>query len=189
ALSLTVVAAPARPGPLGDPTAGPPLAPAAAAWQRLLARTGADRWHAAGYRGRGVKVAVLDIRFVGWRTQLGAALPPAEHVTARSFRADGDLEARDCEHGVLCGEILHALAPDAELLLANWEPGRLDQFLAAVRWAKRQGARVLSVSVITPSWSDGAGGGAGPRRLAGLVGPADSPAGLLCVPRARNATD
>src|SRR5207248_5503316 len=80
--------------------------------QRHLARTGADRWHAAGYCGQGVKVAVLDTCFRGWRDHLGKVLPA--HVTARSFRSDGSLEFRESQHGILCGEVVHTLAPDAE---------------------------------------------------------------------------
>src|SRR5437764_10880538 len=87
---------------------------------QLLARLGADRWLAAGARGQGVKVLVIDSGFRGWRTQLGAALPRL--VLARSFRADASLEGRDSQHGVMCGEVIHTLAPDAELLFANWEP-------------------------------------------------------------------
>src|SRR5436190_636996 len=67
--------------------------------------------------------------------------------------------ARDSQHGILCAEVVHALAPDAELLLANWEPDSPERFLDAVRWARQQGARVVTCSVIMPSWSDGEGGG------------------------------
>src|SRR5262245_15461904 len=35
----------------------------ALARDRHLARLGVDRWHAAGHRGRGVKVAILDSGF------------------------------------------------------------------------------------------------------------------------------
>jgi subtilisin family serine protease len=133
-----------------------------------LARLGVDRWHAAGYRGQGVKIAILDTGFRGYRAHLGQALP--NQVTARSFRTDGDLEAKDSQHGILCGEVVHALAPDAELLLANWEPDRSDQFLQAVAWARAQGARILSSSLIMPSWSDGEGGGSVHAALARLLG-------------------
>src|SRR5947199_8429330 len=71
----------------------------------LLARLGADRWHAAGHRGRGVTVAVLDTGFRGWRAHLGAALPRT--IPSRSFRADGLMETRDSQHGILCGEVVH----------------------------------------------------------------------------------
>src|SRR5262245_38804384 len=49
-------------------TLSPPL-PYSAAWMRKqhLARLGVDRWHDAGLRGRGVKIAVLDSGFRGYR--------------------------------------------------------------------------------------------------------------------------
>jgi hypothetical protein len=60
--------------------------------QRLkhLARLGLDRWHRLGHRGKGVKVAVLDSGFRGYREHLGKALP--KQVTVRSFRDDRNLE-------------------------------------------------------------------------------------------------
>src|SRR5262249_34188481 len=133
-----------------------------------LSRLGVERWHAEGYRGRGVKVAILDSGFRGYRAHLGHALP--DRVTCRSFRPDGNLEAKDSQHGILCGEVIHALAPEAELLFANWEPDRADEFLQAARWAREQGARILSCSLIMPSWSDGEGGGLVHEALAGIVG-------------------
>jgi subtilisin family serine protease len=66
--------------------------------------------------------------------------------------------------------VVHAVAPEAELLFANWEPGDPEQFLEAVRWARRQGAQVLSCSVIMPSWSDGDGGGPVHEALARILG-------------------
>lgn len=154
--------------------------------QRLLhlAGLGVDRWHAAGNRGRGIKIAILDTGFRGYRACLGRALP--DHVVARSFRADGDLEAKDSQHGILCGEVIHALAPDAELLLANWEPDRSDQFLEAVRWARQMGARILSCSLIMPSWSDGEGGGTVHAALARVLGSGDDAADALCFASAGN---
>jgi hypothetical protein len=155
--------------------------------RKHLVRVGADFWQAAGFRGQGVKVAVLDTGFRGYRAQLGKVLPA--HVAVHSFRADGNLEARDSQHGILCGEIVHALAPDAELLFANWEVERPDQFLAAVRWAHSQGARVISCSVVMPSLSDGEGGGAVHRELARLLGPGGNPGDVLCFASAGNTTD
>jgi subtilisin family serine protease len=144
---------------------------------RLLGWMGASAWHEAGFRGKGLKVAVLDSGFAGYREQLGKALPAA--VQTKSFRADGNLEARASQHGVLCAEVLHALAPEAELLLANWEPERPESFLAAVRWARREGARVLSCSVIMPSWSDGEGHGPAHTELARALGKGDKLDALL----------
>jgi subtilisin family serine protease len=163
-----------------------PPSPYSPAWlrQQHLARLGVDRWHASGFRGQGVKVAVLDSGFRGYRQFLGKALPA--RVTVRSFRDDGNLEARDSQHGILCAEVLHALAPDADLLLANWEPDRPESFLAAARWAREQGARVLSCSLIMPSWSDGEGGGRVNEELAQVVGAGADRGDLLCFASAGN---
>lgn len=144
-----------------EPTANtaPPLSPEAVLEQRkrLFARLGVDRWHKAGQLGRGLKIAILDSGFRDYKAALGKALPAK--VTTRSFRQDGNLEARDSQHGILCGEVIHALAPQAELLFANWDFERPSTFLDAVRWAREQGANILSCSLIMPSWSDGEGGG------------------------------
>ncbi len=160
---------------------------AASPWAQQQARLGADRWQASGFRGQGVKVAVLDTGFRGYRKFLGTALP--SRVTVHSFRDDGDLEGKDSEHGIMCAEVIHALAPDAELLLANWDWDCPDQFLEAVRWARQQGARVISCSCIMPSWSDGDGNGAIHRVLAGLLGSGASPGDVLCFASAGNTTD
>jgi subtilisin family serine protease len=147
--------------------------------EKHLASLGVPAWHAAGCRGQGVKVAVLDTGFRGYRDSLGKALPAK--VTARSFRADGDLEGRDSQHGILCAEVVHALAPDAELILASWDGDHPDQFLDAVRWARDQGACILTCSVVTPTWSDGEGGGPVHERLAKLLGES-----VLCFASAGN---
>jgi subtilisin family serine protease len=149
-----------------------------------LASLGVERWHAAGIRGKGVKIAVLDTGFRNYRSLLGKALP--RQVTVRCFRDDGDFEGRDSQHGILCSEVLHALAPEAELLLATWEPSSPEQFLQAVRWAKQQGARVLSCSIIMPSWSDGEGGGPVHAALAQIVGSGKGPGDMLCFASAGN---
>ena len=151
---------------------------------RHLEALGVLRWHEAGSRGAGVKVAVLDSGFRGYRERLGSALP--ERVTVRSFRRDGRLEARDSNHGVLCGEVIHAIAPQAELIFANWEPDRPETFVEAARWCREQGARVLSCSVVMPAWSDGEGGGEVHRELAGVFHVDDGRKDLLAVACAGN---
>jgi subtilisin family serine protease len=152
-----------------------------------LEQLGVDRWHATGQRGRGLKVAVLDSGFAGYHDRLGRALPRS--VTVRSFRSDGNLEARDSQHGILCGEVVHALAPDADLLFANWEPQHPDQFLDAVRWAIAQGARVITCSIIMPTWSDGEGGGPVHAELSRLLGDASRADGVLFFACAGNTAD
>jgi hypothetical protein len=150
----------------------------------LLEQLGVKPWHRSGYLGRGVKVAVLDSGFAGYRAHLGKALP--DRVVAKSFRFDGELEARDSQHGILCGEVIHTLAPEAELLFANWEPERPGQFLEALKWAREQGARVVSCSVIMPSWSDCEGHGPVHEALARLLGPGNGLSDGLCFASAGN---
>jgi subtilisin family serine protease len=151
---------------------------------KLLSRLGADRWHQAGDRGRGVKVLVIDSGFRGWRGYLGAALPST--VLARAFRADASLETRDSLHGVRCGEVIHSLAPEAELIFANWEPEDSTSFVRAVQWGREQGARVVSCSVIMPGWSDGEGGGPIHAALTRIVGDGNARTDLLAVACAGN---
>ena len=95
------------------PAANPSPEPSRPTWQiqaeerrsQLLAQMGADRWPSAGFRGKGVKIAVLDTGWRGWRNHLGKALPAS--VLAHSFRADGNLEWKDNQHGILCAEVIH----------------------------------------------------------------------------------
>ncbi|MFO0845152.1 MAG: S8 family serine peptidase [Gemmataceae bacterium] len=136
-------------------------------------KLGAARWHAAGYRGHGVKVCVLDTDFRGFRDALGESLPRALH--ARSFRLDKALEPAGNAHGLRAAQVVHALAPEADLLLANWDSSSPDHFLEAVRWAREKGARIITCSVTHATWSDGDGGGPAHRRLQQLLGRGDRP--------------
>ena len=43
--------------------------------QQHLDRLGVSRWQAAAYRGQGIKVAVLDTGFRGYKDLLGKSLP------------------------------------------------------------------------------------------------------------------
>jgi subtilisin family serine protease len=149
-----------------------------------MSRSDVAAWHSAGLRGQGVKVAVLDSGFRGYRDHLGKGLP--KQVTVQSFRLDGNLEARDSQHGILCGEVIHTLAPEADLLFANWEPDRPEQFLKAVRWARAQGARIISCSLIMPCWSDGEGGGSVHEELARILAGDNNQNSLLCFASAGN---
>ena len=129
-------------------------------------------------------MAILDSGFRGYRDHLGKSLP--RHVTVRSFRTDRNLEAKDSQHGILCGEVVHALAPDADLLFANWESDSPDRFLDAVSWARKEGARVISCSVIMPSWSDGEGHGRIHDALSDILGRGDLASDVLCFASAGN---
>ena len=185
-LLCTLVLAVAGPTLLGQhATLGPPR-PLVAVGPReqALSRLGVDGWHQAGMRGRGIKVAILDSGFHAYKSFLGDVLPAS--IPVKSFRWDGNLEARDSQHGILCGEVIHAVAPEAELLFLNWEPDHPETLLKAVHWAKEQGVKVLSCSLIMPSWSDGEGGGTIHEALAKVLGKGAGASDMLFFASAGN---
>ena len=124
------------------------------------------RWHAAGFTGQQITVAVLDSGFRGYRVHLPAS------VEAKSFRTDGNLEPNDSMHGLICADATRRLAPGCDLILANWEPDDPRSFIAAVRWCRQHGARIVSCSLVMPGWSDGRGGGPIHRELREALGDA-----------------
>lgn len=102
-----------------------------------------QRLHDQGIRGRGVKVGILDFGFEGYDAlvQRGALPQPA---AARAFTQSGTLE-NDKVHGTACAEIVHAVAPEAELYLAAVD-GREGQIVAAAQWLVAQGVDIISFS-------------------------------------------
>src|SRR5262249_1512222 len=86
-------------------------------------KSNAKEGHAAGFTGTGVKVGIIDLGFKGYKAQLGKGLP--QNVTAKSFTSSPNIEGTE-EHGAAVAEIVHAMAPNAEIYLAN-----VDQDLAS----------------------------------------------------------
>jgi subtilisin family serine protease len=103
--------------------------------------TQANDWHAQGITGQGVKVGVLDLGFGGYQELRGQELP--ENVTVEIF---GDEYAFDVEvHGTACAEIVHEMAPGAELYLAYYDGTDVAMGLA-VEWLISQGVDIISNS-------------------------------------------
>ena len=99
-------------------------------------------WHAAGFTGQGIKIGVLDMGFNTYRSFLGGELP--ENVTVRSFISGAEIDNTDTEHGAACAEIIHDIAPDAELFFAAYETD-VEQF-QAIDWLVSQGVNIISHS-------------------------------------------
>jgi hypothetical protein len=151
---------------------------------RQLSQLGVDAWRRQGFEGAGVKIAILDSGFRGYRDFLGRTLP--ENVQVKSFRRDGDLEARESSHGVHCAEVIHAIAPKAALVFVSWEPDDPESFLDAARWCRQQGANIISCSVIIPAFSDAEGHGSVHRELSKIFGNGERPGDLLPIASAGN---
>ena len=121
-----------------------------------VALINADDWHTQGVTGAGVKVAILDLGFQGYESLLGTELPAT--VTVMSFRADGDITGAGQPHGTAVAEVVHEVAPGAELYLANFDTEV--ELANASAWLTSQG-----VEVINASWGyfvSGPGDGTGP---------------------------
>jgi len=116
---------------------------------------GATIWHTAGHTGEGVKVAILDRGFTGYAGLLGTELP--DSVTTQSFFAGSDIEG-DTSHGTACAEIIHDVAPDADIYLVNF--GTSVEMGNAVDWLINQGVDIISCSGGYPA--GGPGDGTGP---------------------------
>ncbi len=107
-----------------------------------VAVIGADVWQEAGITGKGVKVGVLDVGFDKYKNLLGSDLP--ENVLARSFIADTEIDQTGTVHGAAVAEIIHDIAPDAELVFAAYQT--LAEKQVAVDWLMSQGVNIISSS-------------------------------------------
>ena len=109
-------------------------------------------------RGDGVRVGILDIGFANYDRLLGSELPA--HVEARAFWDEGagpDITGGGETHGTACAEVVHDVAPGAELYFAN--AGTPEELREAVTWFVEQGVEVISHSI---AWPLGGGDGKGP---------------------------
>ena len=101
---------------------------------------GADEWHKAGFTGAGVRIGVLDLGFAGYEDLLGVELPDSVAVATFGWYDEEEV------HGIACAEIIHEVAPDAELLFA-WYDGSDAAMGEAVDWLVEQGVDIISHSV------------------------------------------
>jgi len=108
-----------------------------------VAVSGADAWHEAGYTGKGVKIGVLDLGFTGYLDLLGKQLP--ENVVAKSFVFGTSPEEANEVHGAAVAEVVHAMAPDAELYLAYYSGSEVSEG-RAVDWLLEQGVDIITHS-------------------------------------------
>ncbi len=105
-----------------------------------------EAWHGAGWTGRGTKIGILDSSFTGYAALLGAELPVS--VTTASFHFEG-LERGSNSHGTAVAEIVHDVAPGAELVLVNADSDHLSD---AVDFFITEGVDVINLS---GGWSVG----------------------------------
>lgn len=108
--------------------------------------SGAPAWQKAGFTGKGVKVGILDFGFRGYKKLLGKELPAT--VVLRSFRRDGKIEPDDGSeadvHGLAVAEIVHEMAPDAQLFFTDFDTAV--SFFNALNWLLSQKVDIINFS-------------------------------------------
>ena len=130
-----------------------------------VAAHGVPSWHAAGYKGSGVKIGVIDFSFEGFAGLMGSELPAT--VQARCYASVGNFTTNlsDCistsspersrRHGTGVTEALFDIAPLADYYIADASSYR--DLLNTVNWMVSQGVDVINMSL---AWGfDGPGDG------------------------------
>ena len=117
--------------------------------------TGADSVHSAGFTGNGVKIVVLDVGFKGLAEAQTNGDIPGDVIT-HDYSGKG-LQTQ-YRHGTACAEIVHDMAPDAELhLLKVYD--EIDLY-DSLEYCIQNGIDIVSASVVF--FGSGPGDGTGP---------------------------
>lgn len=132
----------------------PPLVPQTLVVSEGVALTGASNYHAQGFRGQGVKIAVIDLGFQGLTAaQSRGELPGG----IQTFDYTGTGIESGTNHGTAVAEIIYDMAPQAQLILMK--VGDEVDLENAKEEAIRQGAKIINHSVgwFNTNFYDGTG--------------------------------
>ncbi len=114
-----------------------------------------------GFTGRGIKVGVIDLGFVGAPSlQNQGELPNLSHrdFTGEGLFQQGHLSESARVHGSACAEIVHDIAPHAEIYL--YKVGNIVSLENAKDAAIQEGLDIVTVS-LSWRWGTGFGDGTG----------------------------
>ncbi len=132
----------------------PPLVPQTLVISEGVALSGASNYHSMGFRGQGVKIAVIDLGFQGLTAaQSRGELPGG----IQTFDYTGTGIESGTNHGTAVAEILYDMAPQAQLILMK--VGDEVDLENAKEEAIRQGAKIINHSVgwFNTNFYDGTG--------------------------------
>ena len=102
--------------------------------------------HARSITGKGVRVGIIDGGFRNYRTLAASGVLPKPAGVAL-FAASSGFDS-ESTHGTSCAEVVHAVAPDAELYLAV--ANTAGENLAAVNWMLQNKVDIISLSAGYP---------------------------------------
>ncbi len=120
-----------------------------------VAAHGVPAWHAAGLKGQGVKIGVIDVGFKDFQSLMGTELPST--VEARCYTDIGVFTSNltDCIpteapessklHGTAVTEAAFDIAPEADYYIAN--TSSLGDLADTVDWMVSEGVDVINMSV------------------------------------------
>lgn len=126
-----------------------------------MAKTNSAAWNAAGITGAGVRVGIIDFFDAGaWNAALagGDVAPPAGTLCNDGGFDNCDVFASGSTHGVAVAEVIHDVAPGAQLYLAT--AFTTSDLAEVVDWMIANGVSIISRSL--GSELDGPGDGTGP---------------------------
>lgn len=141
-----------------------PVVDGAVVGQAAVEALNADRWHAAGHTGQGVRVAVFDLGWFGTEEDPRAV---GELLTADCWQHPSCEVAMDTRrprfgyeegvHGFACAEVVRDVAPDVELFAVR--VNGFTTFENAADWAIRHDIDIISMSMsfFNSSFYDGGG--------------------------------
>jgi MYXO-CTERM domain-containing protein len=95
-------------------------------------------WHNLGLTGQGVRVAIIDVGFYGYQSLLGSELPASVETY---FVGDYSVT----EHGTAVAEIIHDIAPDAQLAFYSFSTEV--EFYEACQQALDNGEYLVNASI------------------------------------------
>jgi len=137
---IAYVRSPAVPYPLAVSGEGPSATVAAA-------------WHDAGYTGSGVKIAIIDLGFANYAARQASGDLPADAIVV-----DLCSNINATSHGTAVAEIVHEMAPQAQLYLITICTST--NLFQASAYAAQNGITVINHSVAWFNTSRGDGTGA-----------------------------
>ena len=127
---------------------------------------GASAWNAAGFRGQGVKIGVIDYAFAEFSQHMGTELPSTVKSMCYTEYGKNSNSLSVCEssdsfyrnHGTAVTEVVFDYAPESEYYIGTivgW-----DSLRSVVEWMAREGVQVIVMS-LGVQWS-GPGDGTSP---------------------------
>ena len=152
-----LVEAPEQEGVLSVRTIIPPHPDQGTIVSGGVAAHGVPPWHAAGYKGSGVKIGVIDLSFEGFTGLMGSELPATVNARCHTSLGIFTTDLSDCistgvperskKHGTAVTEAVFDIAPEADYYIAD--TSSYSDLLSTVNWMVSQGVDVINMSL---SW-------------------------------------